>query len=226
MSFCGERSVVKSGYDGTEIATLLCKRWSCPVCEPRNAARLRADIKAGHPTKFVTLTCRPPGDRTPEEQARWMKERTRRLFELWRRKHPRAVVEWLAVVEAHKSGWPHIHVAARAPFLVKEELSALWRELTGSYVVRIMKVRRQRGFARYLAKYLTKGSQVDAWGKRHWRSRGYLFGQDADPPADRIRRYGAEIVDGSAPTIAAFYVRLGWREDEARGETFVRMVPP
>lgn len=223
---CRERSAVKSGEGRTTISLLHCKMWSCPFCEPRNAAALRYQIKRGHPSKFLTFTCRPPTERTPPEQARWMKRKVRQAFEEWRRRRPGIEVEYIAVIEAHKSGWPHVHVGARAPSLDWRELRAIWEELTGSFQVDIKKVQKQGGFAKYLAKYLTKGERVEDWGKRHWCSRGWLPDQDEDPLADSFRWFNCEIVTGTAEETAGHYHKIGWVTEEHTGSQHFVLVPP
>jgi len=223
---CREHSYVKSALGVVEISTLFCKCWSCPICEPRNAARVRADIKAGRPSKFLTFTCRPDEGAGPAVLARRMKRQVRQVFEEWRRRHPGREVEYFAVLEPHKSGWPHVHVVARAPSMDWRELRALWERLTGSFVVDIRAVRRQAGMARYLCKYLTKHGDVPGWGKRHWCSRGWLPDADCEPIADSFNWYSCAVIDGDAQTVREFYDRVGWALDEGRGTSWFRVRAP
>lgn len=223
---CAEACRVKSGHGVAAISVLHCKLWSCSICEPRNAARLRADIKGGHPGKFLTFTARPDAMAGPAVQARRMKRWVRQVFEEWRRRHPGKEVEYLAVVEAHKSGWPHVHVAARAPSMDWRELRALWEAISGSYRVDIRAVRKQRGFARYLAKYLTKGSQVEGWGKRHWCSQGWLGEANGEPIADSFYAYSAEVVEGTLDALLDAYARVGWAVEERSGLSYAMVRAP
>lgn len=223
---CREACHVKSGHGVAEITLLHCKLWSCPICEPRNYARLRSEIQAGKPSKFITFTCRPGTFGEPARQARVLKRKVRQVFEEWRRRNPEAAVEWIAVLEAHKSGWPHVHVLARAPSLDWRELRAIWEELTGSFRVDIRKVKTVRGVARYAAKYVTKGSQVEGWGKRHWCSQGWLAPDDDPPVADSTRWYSVEVVEGDAEALAAAYSRVGFAVEEARGTAWYRVRAP
>lgn len=225
---CRERSLVKSHRDSVEVVTLFCKCWGCEICRPKLKAKVRGEIGAGRPTRFVTLTCRPPTDRTPGEQAVWMKDRAKRLMQEYRQAVAPAEVEYFAVVEAHKSGWPHIHLAVRAPWIDQAKLSAIWERLTGSYVVGIEKVRTKRGIAGYFVKrYLTKDMTADGWGKRFWKSQNYLPADSGEvppmPPA-----WGQEVIDGAADYVAGFYLTgktapALWAVEEYRGLDYFKL---
>ena len=108
-----------------------------------------------------------------------------RLVKRLRRRYPAAPIQFIAVWERHRSGYPHLHLLARAPYIPQPVLSAMWRDLTGAPIVDIRPSSSSHGSARYIAKYLTKHPDVPA-GMRHfrtsrrfWLTPGGLFGRSA-----------------------------------------------
>jgi hypothetical protein len=64
------------------------------------------------------------------------------------------------VIEPHKKGWPHVHIAWDATYVCFDRVRELWWEVTGisnsgSWVVRVGSSER---IPHYLAKYLSKGT--------------------------------------------------------------------
>lgn len=100
-----------------------------------------------------------------------------------RRAWPTCAFEYGVVVEAFKNGYPHFHVAARAPYIPHPWLSETWGDLVGAPVVHIGAIRSQAGVAGYLAKYLAKGPVQFGAGKRYWFSQGYRL---EGPVEDRL----------------------------------------
>lgn len=186
MTICGEQALRAGHGDTTLAATLRCNAWTCEECRPRRTARLKAEARKGNPTTFLTLTSRISSEKTPDEAAR---ELVRAWREIRRRASllgERRPVEFLAVFERTKKGWPHLHVLARLPFLPQKLLSKWMEELTGSPIVDIRRVDSAKGAARYVAKYLAKGPEAFNGCKRYWRSLNYLSEEDR-PSACKLK---------------------------------------
>lgn len=175
------------------LTPLLCKCWRCETCMPKRLRQLRALAASGNPTTFITLTINPA--RYPNEAAA-----ARDLVRCWRLMRQRMTRDgfttkspFIAVVEATKRGWPHLHVLARLPFIPQKYLSRLARQYIGSPVVDIRKVHNRRHASRYIAKYVSKGPAHYEGCKRYWRSQDYADGWDPKGAvADQPRRWTRE----------------------------------
>lgn len=60
--------------------------------------------------------------------------------------------------ELHRSGYPHLHVVARSPFIPQKWLSERWSQLGIGSIVDIRKIFKHETAARYIAKYLGKAT--------------------------------------------------------------------
>lgn len=98
----------------------------------------------------------------------------RKLIKIIREEHPGKPIEYLRVFEAHpSSGWPHMHVLMRAPFLDIWWLRDQWEKLTGAFMVDIRAVKTRAGAAYYCAKYIGKDVHRYKGVTRWFRSAGY-----------------------------------------------------
>ena len=102
-----------------------------------------------------------------------------------KRRWPAVEFAYAVVVERTVAGFPHFHVACRAPFIPQGWLSDAWAELVGAPVVDIRAVRTQEGLAAYLAKYLAKDPTKIGSGKRYWFSQGYRHDDATGRPIAR-----------------------------------------
>lgn len=135
--------------DSTHIQTRVpysCNSWRCPVCARHEAAVTFARIKQAcgrpelDPTGWVYLvltldrdgyyTGRPWPNVTAAYKA--LGKQSERLLKRLRRRYALGN-QWVAVVEAHRSGWPHMNLMAYCPELAAELRSeAAERERSGS----------------------------------------------------------------------------------------------
>jgi len=194
----------------TKLLPKLCSRWRCQTCGPRKARRLRTRLERTAPTRLITLTLRADPRATPEAMLRKANRAWSILWRRYRRQFGDQALGYAKIVELTKAGTPHLHIIANVPYVHHAALSAAWRELTGSYIVDIRKVRQRKGIAGYLSSYLTKALDVPP-GMRKWSSsKGFV-----PPEAPR------ELEDGelapcvkyspvSADFIAASYVQAGY----------------
>lgn len=191
--FCGEDTLVGVGADDVRLTPLRCKRWRCETCLPDRLRQLQALAAAGAPTTLLTLTINPAAHADPASAARalvkcWRLMRQRLTRDGYCGKQP-----FIAVVEATKRGWPHLHVLARLPYVPHAYLSKLARKYIGSPIVDIRRIHSRKHAARYVAKYVSKGPAHYDGCKRYWRSQDYA--PDWDPGAavhDRGRRWFRE----------------------------------
>ena len=154
---CGARTLRGFTLDGKseKLIRLNCKTWACAYCGPRKAWRYKQAIRViaeRHSlTRFLTLTLDP--SKIEGDPVRYL----RRVFNKFRvsllRKF-KCTVTYIAILEFHKSGIPHLHVLIDR-FVRQQWISESWSALGGGGIVDIRHVDVHR-ISHYLAKYLTK----------------------------------------------------------------------
>lgn len=80
---------------------------------------------------------------------------------------------FLAVVEKHKSGWPHLHILIRSKWLDHKWLSLNMLDILDSPVVSVERLFRKSKAAVYCSKYCGKCANKFKTAKRYWQSRDY-----------------------------------------------------
>lgn len=194
--FCGQDTLVGVGTDDVVLQPLLCKRWSCDTCMPRRLLQLRALAASGEPTSLLTLTCDPKRYAEPAAAARDLVRCWRLMRQRLTREGYATKIPFIAVVEATKKGWPHLHILLRAPYLPQAYLSHLACAYIGAPIVDIRRVYNRRHASRYIAKYVSKGPAAFEGCKRYWRSQDYDTAGPVDQPvADRGRSWWRERCD-------------------------------
>jgi hypothetical protein len=119
---------------------------------------------------------RPTEGQTPDQQARALVTHFRMLRQYLMRKLKRRSPTFLAVVEEHESGWPHLHILLRSGFIHHRIIREWWEARTGSFQIDIRLAKGPRQVASYVSKYISKNPARYANVKRYWCS------QDWDPP--------------------------------------------
>ena len=156
------RNMEMEAEDG-EIAPFRCNSWDCYCCAHRMRMNLIEELdrlveERPELRRFLTLTLDP--SRAPTDQAeqhRYLTERFNALRTELRDRYPSLSYVW--VREEGESGNPHLHLLVDR-FLPQRELSRLSARVGLGEVVDIRRVS-ARNAARYLTKYLTKGSMAD-----------------------------------------------------------------
>ena len=111
-----------------------CQSWRCPVCARHEAAVTFARIREATSRKeyaadgwvFFVLTLDRDGYYTGKpwldvnDAYRSLSTMSRKLLKRLRRNWSEPCDAWIAVVEAHKSGWPHVNLMLYAPELARE----------------------------------------------------------------------------------------------------------
>lgn len=163
----------------------------------------------GKPSTMLTLTVNPKAFASEAQAAEALVVGFRRMREAikergWSEKFP-----FMAFFERHKSGWPHLHILCRVPFISQRWISAYFDRRISSPIVDIRRIKGRRQAAAYTAKYLAKDPHRYEGRKRQWRNQSYIGRQDRRPPSEypwqmcllnpqdyeaRMIRYGYQIV--------------------------------
>ncbi len=137
----------------------LCNAYKCPRCRGRKLRHVRGQIAhvatQRKLTRFVTLTLDPARIPSGTPSHEYLRECWRKM-RVYLSRHAGRSIEFIAVVELHKSGIAHLHVLVGL-YLPQAWLSQAWQSVGGGRIVDIRFVDVQR-IAGYLAKYLTKDS--------------------------------------------------------------------
>lgn len=179
--YCTERSLVKHVGSTLHVSPLRCRCWRCDHCAPRRAKELRWQARNGAPTIFLTLTIRAGRFASPDAQARELKTGWTLLRQYLCRRLGWKSIPFLAVVEKHKNGWPHLHVLLRCTFIHHKLIRAWWVERFDSPMIFITRLHDARQAAVYVTKYLAKSPEAFLGCKRYWASRDYKL-PDKDRP--------------------------------------------
>lgn len=188
---CPRGSFHGYGPDFAIAGPAWCKSWRCPRCGPRKAAKLAKRIARSKANRLLTLTVKPDPTLSQVQQLDLINHHFRSLMKSLRRRIPGGRIEYVKVVEAHKSGAPHLHVALYCPYIRQRTIATLWNHLSGSPVIDIRAIRGTKGAGNYLAKYLTK-SLEQFEGRRKWsQSAGFLPCADGpvEPLAQAVERW-------------------------------------
>jgi hypothetical protein len=154
--YCGLFTLAGRSPDGqrTQYEKLKCKSWGCSHCGPRRARRYKHSIRTIaeelHLQRLLTLTLDP--DRIDGDPVRYLRETFNKLRTYFRRKFGLAP-KYIAVLEFHENGKPHLHVLIDR-FIEQAWLSQAWEGVGGGRIVDIRFVDLHR-VSCYLAKYLT-----------------------------------------------------------------------
>jgi len=154
--YCGVFTLAGQSLTGpeTQFQRLNCKSWGCKYCGTRRAKRYKHAIRTIAEQlklpRFVTLTLDP--EKIEGDSVVYLRETFNKLRTYLRRKF-RCAPKYIAVLEFHENGKPHLHVLIDR-FIEQAWLSAAWEAVGGGRIVDIRFVDLQR-ISHYLAKYLT-----------------------------------------------------------------------
>lgn len=117
---------------------------------------------------------------------------------------------FMAVVEKHLSGWPHIHLLARAGWISWQWLSEQMRDLCDGQHVHVSRIRSKSQAAGYAAKYAGKASEKFLTTKRYWQSKDYDQREDQDPKTKPLPGHGWDVWPKQVLELAYGWKELGW----------------
>lgn len=161
-NYCGHGTLLAISPDARSLrfTPLLCGSWICPRCSKRKLRVWRARILDAAPTRWMTLTIDRKLHPTPSSMLKSFKRAFPVLIRTIRKRF--ASIEYVAVYETHKAGFPHLHVAYRGSYIPQKWLSRVWNSLTYSPVVDIRKIPNERALAHYITKYIIKSASTTA----------------------------------------------------------------
>lgn len=220
-SLCGQWSAGRVDLDTGEVraGAIWCKSWTCDHCAPIRQKQLMAQAAQGQPTRFITLTSRRRvGDLTPDQAARQLVHAWRMVIQRGKRDGLIREMQYIAVFEQHRSGWPHLHILARCDFLPQEWLSKRMAEYADSPVVDIRLVKSRARAAWYIAKYTAKAPHKWEGCKRYWRTLSYAPAKNGRKTcvADRVQPlFRQQHVTIFAGFFTAHGYRLEWDSDHS-----------
>jgi len=188
--------------------------------------RVIAEIIGGEPTLFLTLTWLVRAGWTPEEAARALSRAWAKFAAAHNRQHGPRALQYFVVPEATKKGWPHLHIAIRAPWISLKKLRAFMAKEIGSPVLKLIKLDGVHRVAAYLAKYLGKGPHQFGTMKRYWKTLGYILPAFFEEGARR-RRTGGWYADPRPWQEIAFDATLrGFRVERLDPGVFIHARAP
>lgn len=86
---------------------------------------------------------------------------------------PNGRLDYLVVIEAHESGWPHLHILCRSQWIGRDWLAEQMRDLLESPVVDIRRITKRSQVNAYVAKYCGKCAHKFGSAKRYWQTPRY-----------------------------------------------------
>jgi len=190
---CSEALLVNQGPTEGHAAILRCRRWSCDLCNPYNHRRIKRAAREGQPTIFLTLTCNPAKHETPDEAARSLKRAWVNLRRAMERELGIKRPPFIAVFEATKKGWPHLHILMRCKAIKQSWISDTMGRLNGAPICDIRAIKNVRQVASYVAKYISKAPEAFAQCKRWWRSHDYEIAKEERPDFRQYSPYVSEV---------------------------------
>ena len=191
-----------------------CKSWHCEHCAPLRQKQLMAQACAGAPNRFITITSRyRPDEMTPSQAAQELVHAWRMVVQRAKREKMIQDMQYIAVFELTKKGWPHLHILCRCEWMAHAWLSDRMQQYADSPIVDIRKVKSRKRAAWYVAKYTAKAPEKFQGCKRYWRTMGYdLSPGKADKPLhDHFKGYYTTWhVDDVAALYEAYRYTLEW----------------
>lgn len=135
-------------------------------------------------------------------------------------------LNFLAVFEAHKSGWPHLHILARTIWLDQEWLSEQMRELLDSPRVNIKRIRHRSQCAGYCAQYV--GEKPTRFGntKRYWSTQRYRVEPMPHLPDDPLFSPRWERFDQPLNRLVEHWKIFGWTVEKIDENRYLATWPP
>lgn len=191
---CGQGSSINHTVAGRCVLPRWCGRWACDDCRVIRQKRLIAEIVGGEPDQFLTVTWHVRDGWTPAEAARALSRAWAKFAAAYNRRHGKRALQYFAVIEATKNGWPHLHIAIRAPWISVRKLRAFLVAEIDSPQLKLLKLDKVQRVAAYLAKYLGKGPHQFGTCKRYWKTLGWLLPAFLDE-GGRRRRAGVWCAD-------------------------------
>lgn len=175
-----------SGKKYYKIVPVLCKSQLCPRCRSLMATKIKRKLSAVLETgewRHATLTTINDGTPTPEKLKAIIKNFAKFVRAM---KKKNKNFKYFRALEISKSGMIHIHAIINT-YIQQPDLSRLWYEISGSYIVWINKIKNNKKIVNYVCSYITKKDENEEHSKllfeirtRRFSSSGKLLSGIAD----------------------------------------------
>lgn len=175
---CGpvrRRRLIAEGMAGRPTAFITITNRHRPGLTPEQAAKELTAALATLVLRFKREQKKPPSQRyilKNFEEHHFYRRKVKRIA-MREDKRGREVSGYLWVLEAHKSGWPHMHILWRGRYVPQQWLSEQLAELLGSPVCDIRRVKDRAAYAAYVAAYCGKEPHRFGTTKRYSQTRNY-----------------------------------------------------
>jgi len=147
----------------TQYRRVNCGCWTCSYCGPRLAKLAKWAIRRWAEelqlSRFLTLTLDPSKLSEVQYDIRYLRWVFNKFRVYLSRRYGEAP-KYIAVVELHRSGVPHLHILIDR-YIEQAWISNVWDRLGGGRIVHIKRVGLYNA-ARYVSKYLTKQMLLSA----------------------------------------------------------------
>jgi len=221
MAYCGEYTAVKWEDDHRIAVSLPCKAWTCAECAPNRKLQLMAQVCAGKPNKFLTITLRRSEASTPEAAAKKLSHAWRLLRLRMMRLQKTKSIPFFAVFERHKSGWPHLHITLRCKFISQRWIAAQMQDICNSPICWIENITSMSKLCGYIAKYMTKDPYKFGTSKRYWRSQDYDQSEEPEYKRNNKPGEGWEIWPVTLKQFTANQIELGYTVEQTDWGTVI-----
>ena len=150
---------------------------------------------------------------TPDAAARQLVHAWRMVVQRGKREKIFKEIQYIAVFEETKKGWPHLHILARTSWIAQAWLADRMQQYANSPIVDVRKVKTKERAAWYVSKYVAKEPHRYQGCKRYWRTHGYdLTNKTTEKPLhDHFQGYAKDWhVDDVAALYEAHSYILEW----------------
>ena len=222
------RALIARGHDGEPdlFITLTIRRIAGR--SPEQAAALLAETWREVRRRALLEHKRDPSKKPrplgPEPEKGWPLDRHGRVprqCKLYQDKLP-----FGAVIEAHVSGYPHLHIMARGRWIDQAWLSAQCQELINSHRVHVRRIDKRSQAVGYVAKYCGKCAHRFGTCKRYWFSQDWKLRERRKRPFYPDIPGGWERQPGSINRFVADWKTLGWLVERIDAWTAIARKPP
>jgi len=171
---CQQALIVKRERTRSSAKVLHCNNWTCEICRPRRVRQLIGTAIRGKAKIFITLTVNAGLPGTPEDRCKLLVMYWRKIVKDACKRYGYKKVPFLAVIEAQKSGEPHLHIIARVPWIAQHWLSNRMKHYLNSPICWVEEIKSRRKLGNYIAKYIGKDPHKFGTCKRYWRSVSFV----------------------------------------------------
>ena len=119
-------------------------------------------------------------------------------------------LQYLCVIEAHKSGWPHLHILARSAWIGQDWLAEQTKDLLDAHKVDVQRIWRRSQVNAYVAKYCSKCTAKFGTTKRYWMSARYELSTYEKKKTDGVRWHDIGISNQHLVQIVHNWESMGW----------------